>query len=269
MVYICNEIFKNGEFKNTRGIPNYNRTILMKRNNPQHKFQLEFDKIASVIEDLLDDNKKPTTQNIKKKLQIRNKKKDQIIDYYLHIWEQRHAPSHIDDVKQLEKLSKQTIKNHSDKNLIERTIQLEETLSMMRATIEATADCILMISKEGTMQGWNQKFIDLYKIPKNILKSKDETDSLKYVFSQVVDPKELANLVTEKYNNPVKGNCGEMFFKDGRVVERYYQPQVVNGKVIGHVWSFRDISQRKEYEKNLKLKQRAIDSSTHGIVITK
>jgi len=219
---------------------------------------------------VLNDSKRPTIQNIKKKLNIRNKTKDDIIDYYLHIWEQRHAPTYIEDINTPTELTKQDAKKFSsEKKLVEHTIQLESSLSMMRATIEAAADSILMLDKEGKLQGWNQKFVDLFKMPKSVLKSKDETTAINYAFGQIVDPTELANLVREKYTNPVEGYCGEMYFKNGRVVERYYQPQVVNGEVIGHVWSLRDITQRKDYEKDLKLKQRAIDSSPHGVVITK
>ncbi|MCF6776346.1 EAL domain-containing protein [Thiotrichales bacterium 19X7-9] len=233
-------------------------------------YQDDFNQVVEAITKLLNAGQRPDLNSIRKQLGVKDNKKDNVIEYYLHIWEMRHASISLDnlnfDMTSEIEVSSDT-KNANHLQLVTKSKQLEESLAMMKATIEATVDCILMISKEGKIIGFNQKFVDLYRIPPEVLNSKDETTGLNYVLSQVVDPQELATLVTEKYTNPVEGNCGEMLFKDGRIVERYYQPQIVSGEVIGHVWSFRDISEKKRHEKYLNLRKQTIDASTNSIII--
>lgn len=226
--------------------------------------QIDYPMVEHALTSIISQNQKPTILLIKKQLNISDSKFDQIIEYYFYMWEQRHTATYLETLEPLkaEELSRlQTI------DFAKRTVLLEESLAMMRATIEATEDCLLMINKEGKLIGFNKKLVDFVGLPQSVLKSKDETEGLKYLFSQIADPQELALLVKQKYQNPVAGPCGEMFFKDGRVVERFYQPQIVNNEVVGHVWSLRDISERRKQEETLRLANRAMSASTHGIIL--
>lgn len=222
---------------------------------------IEYSVVEGAINLLINQNTKPSLDEIKKKLNIDHQSYDQIIEYYSYMWEQRHTATYLDAVEPLKPNELQL------ESFAKRTMQLEESLGMMRATLEATEDCLLMINKEGKLIGYNKKLVDFVGLPKSVQNSKDETEGLNYLFSQIVDPQELATQVRKKYQDPTPGNCGEMYFKDGRVVERYYQPQVVNEKVVGHVWSLRDVTLKRKQEELLRLTNRAITASTHGVIL--
>src|SRR3990167_5338880 len=225
------------------------------------KEHIDYPMVEAAIVNLMNNNQRPTVDKIKAQLKIKNNTLDQIIEYYSYMWEQRHTVTYLDNIQPLKASELQT------KDFAKRTVQLEESLAMMRATIEATEDCLLMINKEGKLIGFNKRLVDFVRLPESVRTSKDETEGLNYLFGQIADPQELANLVRKKYQDPIPGSCGEMEFKDGRVVERYYQPQIVNGNVVGHVWSLRDVTEKRKQEEELRLTKRAMTASTHCIIL--
>jgi diguanylate cyclase (GGDEF)-like protein len=68
---------------------------------------------------------------------------------------------------------------------------------------------------------------------------------------QLVDPQAFAAKVQELYMQPEAESNDTIIFKDGRVFERYSKPQLVDGEVVGRVWSFSDVTERKQLEKEL------------------
>lgn len=231
-------------------------TDTQKNNN-----NIDYHHVEAVINKLVLQKLRPSAEKIKQALNITTNEFDEIIEYFHYMWEQRHTTTYLTDIEPLKPSELQT------KEFAKRTLQLEESLGMMRATIEATEDCLIMINKEGKLVGYNKKLADFVGLPESVRQSKDETEGLNYLFSQIADPQELAQIVMRKYQDPTPGPCGEMLFKDGRTVERYYQPQIVKDRVVGHIWSLRDVTEKRKQEESLRLANRAIDSSTHGIIL--
>ena len=128
---------------------------------------------------------------------------------------------------------------------------LKNTLSLLNATLESTADGILVVNAQGKIASFNQRFVSMWQIPESIIATRDDNQALAFVLDQLKDPDGFLNKVEQLYLQLEAESFDVLEFKDARVFERYSHPQRVDGKNVGRVWSFRDISARKQREREL------------------
>lgn len=139
-------------------------------------------------------------------------------------------------------------------------VELEKSVSLLRATLESTADGILVVNREGKIVSLNQKFVDLWRIPKAILSTRDDNQALAFVLEQLKDPDLFLKKVRELYDQPDAESFDLLEFKDGRIFERYSRPHRVGGQSIGRVWSFRDVTEHRRSQVALQESQRTFST---------
>ena len=126
--------------------------------------------------------------------------------------------------------------------------ELRDTLSLLHATLDATADGVLVVDNEGRITSFNRRFVEIWGIPDEILESRDDARAIAYVLEQLHDPDGFTAKVAELYATPTAESYDTLHFKDGRVIERFSQAQRVHGEIVGRVWSFRDVTERRSLE---------------------
>jgi PAS domain-containing protein len=106
---------------------------------------------------------------------------------------------------------------------------LKKSLSLLKATLESTADGILVVDMNGSFASYNKKFAQMWEIPEIVLKNKDDKKAISYVLNQLKDPEGFIEKLQQLYAEPSLNCFDEIEFKDGQIFERYSN-SAKNGK---------------------------------------
>ena len=128
---------------------------------------------------------------------------------------------------------------------------LASSLSLLKATMESTADGLLVVDLAGRITLWNHKFADMWQIPEELLSKHLDELALNYVLQKMAQPEAFLAKVRELYEQPEASSNDQLDLADGRIFVRYSQPQRIGDDVVGRVWSFSDITERKQAEGTL------------------
>jgi PAS domain S-box-containing protein len=126
-------------------------------------------------------------------------------------------------------------------------------ISLLEATIESTADGILVVDRTGKIIAHNKRFLALWGVPDAVAARGEDGELIRFVLQQLTDPAQFLARIREVYAEPAREDLEVIEFKDGRVFERYSRPQYIDGEVVGRVWSFRDITERETLLRNAVL----------------
>jgi diguanylate cyclase (GGDEF)-like protein/PAS domain S-box-containing protein len=129
--------------------------------------------------------------------------------------------------------------------------EVGDALSRLTATLDSTADGILVIDVEGRITDFNRRFSDIWGLPEDAVARQDDMGNLRICLDQLIHPQDFVSRIEDLDLDPQNEFFDLLEFKDGRVIERFSRSQVVGGAVVGRVYSFRDVTDRKVLEDEL------------------
>jgi|GEM_PF-4800211 len=138
--------------------------------------------------------------------------------------------------------------------------EIKRSMSLLRGTLESTADGILVVDSEGHISGFNSRFVRLWGIPQSVMDSKDDRSAIQFVLDQLNEPERFLAKIQQLYAQPEAEDFDTLEFKDGRTLERYSMPQWIDGKPVGRVWSFRDVTAQKRSQEELRQREASLAS---------
>ena len=134
---------------------------------------------------------------------------------------------------------------------VEREKALENSLSLLETTLESTADAIIAVNEDGSISLANSKFAQTWDLtPTDFQQS---CSDLRQIVAPFVDDySSFIKRIEAIESQPEKESFDQLFFKDGRIFDRYSIPRKIKGEIKGRVWSYRDITSHYLAEKALR-----------------
>ena len=129
---------------------------------------------------------------------------------------------------------------------VEADRELRIQKALLEAQGEASIDGILVVSDDGRILSYNRRFVELWRIPDEIIESRSDEAALDFVIEQLSDPQAFVERVEYLYSHPDEESRDEIGLKDGRVFDRYTAPiDSEEGEYYGRIWFFRDMTAEK------------------------
>ncbi len=147
-----------------------------------------------------------------------------------------------------------------ERQVKERTKELEKNLSLLSATLEATADGTIVTDLNQYIIVYNENYKKLWRLPDSVVTGNERGAIGRHNAELTIDPQGFLKRINEIYADPECTSLDEIRLVDGRVFERYSMPQRLGNEVIGRVWSLSDITERKRAESALTARTEELDA---------
>jgi PAS domain S-box-containing protein len=143
--------------------------------------------------------------------------------------------------------------------------ELLQSLAILRATLESTTDAILVTDEKDRVIDFNEKYIGMWKIPREVLETATLREVRELMSQHFADPRRFIARIEE-----IIATAQESFdlleLKDGRIFDRSSKILKVEGARAGRVWSFRDVTERNRFEITANRLAALVASSDDAIV---
>ena len=133
--------------------------------------------------------------------------------------------------------------------------ELEAAKNRLEIIFESFFDAKIIESKDGKIEFASNAFLKLFKIP---LESHNQLIGLSCEIARenfkgfFLNENEFVSRVEEIIKNQEIVDNEILELKDGKFVSRTYVPILLNGKLDGHIWRYRDVTLQINYDKSLE-----------------
>ena len=144
--------------------------------------------------------------------------------------------------------------------------ELQSKTAFLEAQANSTIDGILVVDGRGQRLLLNQRFVELFNVPPEMVANQDDRNLLAYLVGLIKDPESFMAKLHHLNNHPSETSRDEIEFKHGMILDSYSSPVVdQSGIYYGRIWTFRDITERKRAETELYESRQMLQSILDAI----
>src|SRR5258708_26507802 len=143
--------------------------------------------------------------------------------------------------------------------------ELAYALAITRATLEATVDGILALDRTGRVTSWNSKFLEIWRVPPEVIEERDANKVRAVITRQLKDPEGFRARI-DKIEATASKSFDLLELTDGRQIERYSEVILVENHPAGRAWSFRNVTERNQSDLVSRRLAAIVDNSDDAII---
>jgi|GEM_PF-2425924 len=148
------------------------------------------------------------------------------------------------------------VRDISRRKTLEADIKLQNTI--LSAELEVSINGVLIVDTTGNIILYNQRFVDIWQVPKEALDTESDRVVLNSVIHLTKDPQEFLKKIDDLYKHRSQTDRSEIQLVDGRIIDRYTSPLYIDKKLyMGRVWFFQDITEQKTNAEKMAQMERA------------
>jgi PAS domain S-box-containing protein len=151
-----------------------------------------------------------------------------------------------------------TARRRAGAALERKSDELAHAVSMLRATLESTTDGIMVTDESGAVTDYNARFVETWRLPPEIVETRCHQKWLDFISSQLADPVKFHDGVREIVASLSPASFQLWECTDGRVLECHTKVQRIGERIVGRVWSLRDITERRKAESILRRSEKML-----------
>lgn len=129
--------------------------------------------------------------------------------------------------------------------------EARRAVTLLQATLESTADGILVIGYDGRVLTWNRRFAEMWGIPAEVMEHEDDQDIIGQLVPQIKDAGTFLDTLASLHEHPESESSQVLQLKDGRLLEEYSIGRDLDDGPV-RVWSFRDVTARLRAEQQIE-----------------
>lgn len=139
--------------------------------------------------------------------------------------------------------------------------ELRQRNSILSAQHELMPDGMLVVDEHSRILSFNERFLEIWGIPRDLLATRADDPVLQAVVAQVEFPEAFVARVRELYADKSRRARDEIRTRSGRTLERHTAPMVgPDGEYFGRAWYFRDVTESRELQSSLLSTNRALQA---------
>ncbi|MBX3599580.1 MAG: EAL domain-containing protein [Rubrivivax sp.] len=141
----------------------------------------------------------------------------------------------------------------SDRSAVQAAeAEREMLLAELQATLEATADGILVTDLSGRLRAFNRRFAEIWGLPPDLLAGRDDAAIQAWMHRSVLDAEAYERRLQALRHATLISASDRLELHGGQVLDRVTRPLFFAGRPQGRVFSFRDLTERLAAEERLE-----------------